>query len=35
LERRALAAPPGFSQQRGKVGRIVTIPQSLLLRRTR
>jgi hypothetical protein len=29
----ALAAPPGaFSQQQGKVGRIVTIAQSLLLR---
>jgi hypothetical protein len=29
----ALAAPPGaFSRQQGKVGRIVTIPQSLLLR---
>jgi len=28
-----LAAPPGaFSQQRGKVGRIVTIAQSSLLR---
>ena len=29
----ALAAPLGaFSQQQGKVGRIVTIPQSLLVR---
>jgi hypothetical protein len=29
----ALAAPPGgFWQQQGKVERIVTIPQSLLLR---